>query len=150
MKDLDNAERGSKQGKRDSVGATPGSEIDDVELARALRNFKLSVHAWSDAVIARPRSVEVLSKKHAWRRGAAWALSLGLAVAVAGGGVYEQHQKQERARIAAAREAAHQRQLVEERARETEDLLARVDSDVSREVPNALEPLARLMDDETR
>jgi hypothetical protein len=32
-------------------------------------------------------------------------------------------------------------------AREEEDLLAKVDSDVSREVPVAMEPLARLMDE---
>jgi hypothetical protein len=39
-----------------------------------------------------------------------------------------------------------------ERARqEEEDLLAKVDSDVSREVPSAMEPLAQLMaEDETK
>jgi hypothetical protein len=51
------------------------------------------------------------------------------------------------ARIAAAAEAARQQKLAaEQRAHEeNEDLLAKVDSDVSREVPIAMEPLAQLM-----
>jgi hypothetical protein len=64
--------------------------------------------------------------------------------------MYEHHHRVELARIAATRAAEHQRQLAAERARETEDLLARVDSEVSREVPNALEPLAQLMDDQNQ
>ena len=53
--------------------------------------------------------------------------------------------------MAAVREAEHQRQVAEQRAREEEDLLAKVDSDVSREVPSAMEPLAQLMaEDEAR
>jgi len=55
------------------------------------------------------------------------------------------------ARIAAARQVQQQRLVAEQHAREEEDLLAKVDSDVSREVPSAMEPLARLMaEDETR
>jgi len=48
--------------------------------------------------------------------------------------------------------AEQQRLAAQERARqEEEDLLAKVDSDVSREVPSAMEPLAQLMaGDETR
>jgi hypothetical protein len=58
-------------------------------------------------------------------------------------------------RVAAARVVEQERLAVEQRARqnqkENEDLLAKVDSDVSREVPVAMEPLAELMDgDETR
>jgi hypothetical protein len=34
-----------------------------------------------------------------------------------------------------------------QRAKEEEDLMAKVDSDVAREVPSALEPLASLMRD---
>ena len=44
-----------------------------------------------------------------------------------------------------ASEAAHQREIAAERARAEEDALAKVDSDVSQEVPSALEPLAALM-----
>jgi hypothetical protein len=49
------------------------------------------------------------------------------------------------ARIAAMRAAEQQRQLAEQRAREAEEELARVDSDIARQVPNAMEPLAQLM-----
>jgi hypothetical protein len=67
------------------------------------------------------------------------------------GGIHERDHRRELAKIAAQREAENQRQLVEERAREAEDLLAKVDSDVSREVPDAMEPLARLMaEDESK
>lgn len=62
-----------------------------------------------------------------------------------GGGFLEYQHRQEQARIAAAREAQHQRQLQEERARQAEEELAQVDRDISRQVPDALEPLARLM-----
>jgi hypothetical protein len=63
--------------------------------------------------------------------------------------VYERHVKQ--VRIAAVLEAQRQRQLAANRAREEEELLAKVDSDVSRQVPSAMEPLAQLMaEDETR
>ncbi len=57
--------------------------------------------------------------------------------------------------MAAARIAEHERQAAEQRnqqlRQEDEDLLAKVDSDVSREVPSAMEPLAQMMaGDETR
>jgi hypothetical protein len=70
-----------------------------------------------------------------------------------GGGLYEQHQRQEMARVAAAARAAEQQRLVAaQQARDAEeDLLAKVDSDVSREVPSAMEPLAQLMaEDESK
>jgi hypothetical protein len=73
-----------------------------------------------------------------------------LAAGAASGGIYERRHRAELAQVAAMREAEHQRQLAAERAREAEDLLARVDSDVSREVPDALEPLAQLMDDQNQ
>ena len=117
----------------------------DKELEQVLRDFRSSVHAWSDAVYQRARMVEVAPVRMAWRGAVAWALGSVLMVGGAGGGLlHHQHQK-EQARIAAAREAEQQRRLQEQRAREAEEELAKVDSDVSREVPNALEPLAQLM-----
>jgi hypothetical protein len=74
-----------------------------------------------------------------------------LIAGAASGGLYERHHQQEAARIAAAREAAHQREIAAERAQADEDALAKVDSDVSQEVPSALEPLAALStQDESR
>ena len=82
-----------------------------------------------------------------WRLAAGWALGCVLAAGSVTGGVYERHHRQELAKIAAAAEAARQQKLVaEQRARQNEeDLLAKVDSDVSREVPSAMEPLAQMM-----
>ena len=123
-------------------GAVPEPDED---LKQALRDFRSSVHAWSNAVYQRPRLVEVASRRVAWRTATAWALGSVLVFGGAGGGLLEYRYQKEQARIVAAREAEHQRQLQEQRAREAEEELARVDSDVSREVPNALEPLAQLM-----
>ena len=58
----------------------------------------------------------------------------------------------EQARIVAARAAEQQRVAAVQRDKqlrdEEENLLASVDSDVSREVPRAMEPLTQLMDGE--
>jgi len=137
-------ERDGRAATDAGLGADDGAPRDQ-ELEQALRNFRSSVRAWSDAVYQRPRLVEVAPRRMAWRKAAGWALGSALVVGGAGGGLLEYRHQQERARIAAAREAEHQREIQEERAREAEQELARVDSDVSREVPAALEPLGQLM-----
>ncbi len=137
-----------RAGREIRAGALPDPEQDqnmDQEMEHVLRDFRLSVQAWSDAVYQRPRRVEVASRRMAWRSAAAWALGGVLVIGGAGGELLERQYQKEQARIAAAREAEHQRQLQEQRAREAEAELAKVDNDVSREVPNALEPLAQLM-----
>ena len=118
----------------------------EAELEQALRNFRSSVHAWSEAESGRPHTAKVIHLT-SWRVAAGWALGCVLAAGSLTGGLYERHHRQEVARIAAAAEAARQQKLAaEERAHEeNEDLLAKVDSDVSREVPSAMEPLAQLM-----
>jgi hypothetical protein len=76
-----------------------------------------------------------------------WALGCVLAAGSLSGGIYERHQRQQAAKMAAAAQAARQQKLaaaVRTRTQD-EDLLAKVDSDVSREVPSAMEPLAQLM-----
>ena len=123
---------------------------DDAQLERALKNFRLSVHAWSEAEMSRPRSATVAVRRWNWRLATGWALGLVLAVGGASGAIFERHQKQvEQARIAAQRDAAHQREVAAEKARvDADQLLAKVNSDVSRSVPDAMEPLAQLMDDD--
>jgi hypothetical protein len=129
------------------AGQTADGELHDPQMEQVLRDFRSSVHAWSDAVYQRPRRVEVAHWRIAWRKAAVWTLG-SVMVAGAGGGLLENQHRKEQARIAAAREAEHQRQLKE---REAEEELARVDTDVSREIPNAMEPLAQLMaPDETQ
>ena len=71
-----------------------------------------------------------------------------MVVGTVSGGVYEHHRKQEIDRAAAAQAAEHERQVAAAEAKEEEDLMANVDSDVAREVPSALEPMASLMTDE--
>ena len=124
----------------------------DPTLQNTLRDFRMCVHAWSDAVYNRPRSVLGMAPKHrAWHRATAWALGCVLAAGVAAGGIHELNHQQQLARATALREAENQRQLAEKHTREAEDLLAKVDSDISRQVPNAMEPLAQLMaEDESK
>lgn len=118
----------------------------DVTLEQALKNFRSSVHAWSEATYGQARPVAVV-RHTSWRLAASWALGCVLAAGSVTGGVYERHHRQELAKIAAAAEAARQQKLVAEQHARTndEDLLAKVDSDVSREVPSAMEPLAQMM-----
>lgn len=119
--------------------------VKDPALDRVLSDFRTSVHAWSDAVYNRPRPIAAASSRAVWRKAAAWSLGSMLVIGVAGGGALEYRRWQEAARIAAAREAQQQRALIEERERVAEKELAKVDTDVAREVPNAMEPLAQLM-----
>jgi hypothetical protein len=139
--------------KRNEVEEQAELDMKDPVLDQALMNFKASVHAWSDSELSRPRMVAKVVRRRSWRLAAGWALGCALVVGGVSGGVHEQHQRQETARLAAAaRVAERQRLIAAEHAREAEeDLLAKVDSDVSREVPSAMEPLAQLMaEDETR
>lgn len=124
----------------------------DQKLEEALSSFRLSVHAWSEAAYSSPREVAAWKPRaRSWKVAASWALSAALIAGVAAGSVKEVQHRHEVTRIAAQREADRQQQVAEERAREAEDLLAKVDRDVSQEVPDAMEPLAQMMtDDESR
>jgi len=127
-----------------------GEPAQDTQLEEALKNFRLSVHAWSEAELSRPRTATVAAQHWSWRLATGWALGLVLAVGGASGSIFERHQKQvEQARIAAERDAAQQREAAAQKARvDADQLLAKVNSDVSRSVPDAMEPLAQLMDDD--
>jgi hypothetical protein len=141
-------------------------EIDDPIVAGALKHFKASVDAWSEAAYSQPRSV-VMTTRHTWRLAATWALGCLLAAGSLAGTLYERHARQESARVAAIK-AAEQKAALEHKAveqpvaatvatrrqptavkraaSENENLLATVDSDVSRQVPAAMEPLAQMME----
>jgi hypothetical protein len=126
-----------------------GGPLDE-ELSEALVNFKLSVHAWSDAELSRPRTIAQGVKRRSWRLAVGVALGCTLLAGGVSGGVYERHERHEAARIAAEAKVAEQQRLVaaEKARQDEEDLLAKVDSDVSRETPSAMEPLAQLMDED--
>lgn len=130
-------------------------DAQDLELQAALKDFKSSVHAWSDAAYSRPRQVARAAKSRGWRLAASWAMGCLLVVGSVSGGLFERQHRIELARIASHQQAAdREKQLREQEARARvtdEDLLADVDSAVSRQVPNAMEPLAQLMtEDETK
>lgn len=141
-----NAEKRENRIAPEPLGEPNGGLALEPDMEQVLRDFRTSVHAWSEAVYHRPRLLgKVAPQRTAWRKVAAWSLGSVLVLGLAGGGSLEYRHRQEQARIAAAREAEHQRQVAEQRAREAEEELAKVDSAVSRETPNALEPLAQLM-----
>jgi hypothetical protein len=121
----------------------------DFELEQALKDFKSSVYAWSEAELSRPRMWTREVRHRSWRLALGWAMGCALVVGSVSGGLLERQHKLEVARMAAQQQAAErQKQLLEQRATVAvtdESLLAGVDSDVSREVPSAMEPLAQMM-----
>jgi len=152
------------------AGKVLTEECDDPVVAGALKHFKASVDAWSDATFSRPRMV-AKPARHTWRLAASWALGCLLAAGSLAGALYARHVQQESARIEAMKaaiRAAEQKASLERKAaeqpvaatvvskrqpiavksatNEDENLLATVDSDVSRQVPAAMEPLAQMME----
>ncbi|MFP5206639.1 MAG: hypothetical protein ACLGP3_10395 [Acidobacteriota bacterium] len=126
-------------------------EAQESELEQALGLFRQSVHAWSAAELSRPRTVALAAAHRTWRTAAAWALGCVLAAGSLGGGLYDRHLRQQAA-LAAARQAQSERLAARQQAQaaarqDDARLFATLDSDVSREVPSAMEPLAQLMDD---
>ena len=131
-----------------------GVEVSDQELETILKDFKCSVHAWSDAAYVRSRTMTAEVRHRSVRVALGWAMGCLLVAGTVSGGVLERNHRIEAAKAATAQRAAEeQRQIREEKAAKESDegLLAAVDSDISRQVPSALEPLAQMMnDDETK
>ena len=125
--------------------------VEDAELDAALRSFRQSVHAWSDAAYNRPRTVKVGARASVWRRAAGWAMGCVLVAGVASGGAYQYARQVDQARQAKlVQQQEEQRRAAAEHAAEDEDaLLTHVDSDISRQVPAAMDSLAGLVDEET-
>jgi hypothetical protein len=120
----------------------------DRDLKLALTDFKSSMHAWSDAAYSRQRTWPSAVRRRSWRLALGWAMGCLLVAGSVSGGLYQRHERLQQARIAAAQQAAYQaRQLRADRAAKISDenLLADVDSDISRQIPSALEPLAGMM-----
>ncbi|MGA2887529.1 MAG: hypothetical protein ABSE51_05705 [Terracidiphilus sp.] len=154
FKDKFAGESGEKA-ERDELQALGADEVLNAELNaelepaldEALRNFRLSVHAWSEAVLSRPQKVLVASPhKRLARLAVGWALGGVLVASGVSAGVWQHHRQE--MKIAAMRAAERERPVAQQQKQqarvEDEDLLANVDSDVSREVPAAMEPLAQL------
>jgi len=69
----------------------------DPELNEALRDFRLSVHAWSEAVYVRPRAVVEHAQRRIWRLATGWALGCVLVAGGAFGGFYGHLHRQQAA-----------------------------------------------------
>jgi len=123
--------------------------ILDQNLDEALRNFKLSVDAWSEAAYSTRRAAQFVPRPN-WRPAAAWALGCALVASSVSGVVYKHHQGEIEAKQAAATLAAQQKQIADLQSADEEDLLASVDSDVSQQVPSAMEPLAQMAEDDSK
>jgi hypothetical protein len=134
--------------RRDEEARPAGAESLELEpeLRETLGNFKASVDAWSEATMSRPREVKTPARTN-WGLVTRWALGCIVFAGSVSGGVYENHSRQEAAKIEAARIADQQRQVAAQRAKDEEDLMAKVDNDIAREVPSALEPMESLMED---
>jgi hypothetical protein len=135
---------------RNDEQAKPAVELEKLEtlepeLREALGNFKASVNAWSDAMITRPREATASARPN-WSEVTKWALGCAVFLATVSGGIYQNHHQQQAARVEAARIAQQQRELAAQKTDVQDDeLMANVDSDIAREVPSALEPMASLM-----
>ncbi len=132
-------------------------EKNEARIEQALKNFRGSVKAWSDAEFATPREVRRSRWSAMWmtltRPAVSGALAAVLATASIGVPVAVVHHQQV---VAEQRqEAANRQKAIQVRqARENEvqpmddaDLMTEVDSDIAQEAPDALQPLASLMSD---
>ena len=137
---MNRTDENSKAGRGDD-----GLELEP-ELREAIGNFKSSVEAWSEEMMSRPRQARQPARTN-WGLVTKWALGCAVFVGTVSGGVYENHRQLQAAKVEAARIAEQQHELAAQRAKEEADLMAKVDSDIARQVPSALEPLASLMDD---
>jgi hypothetical protein len=143
---------------RNDENAKPAGELEkletlDPELREALGNFKASVDAWSDEMISRPREAKAPARTN-WSAATKWALGCVVFAGTVSGGMYQNYRLQEAARVEATRAAEQQRELAAAKANKqddlaaNDDLMANVDTDIAREVPSALEPMASLMTDD--
>lgn len=148
---------------------------EDRELKQALKHFKTSMDAWSEAAMSRPRMVAKASVRHNWRRVASWAMGCLLAACSLAVGVHTIYHGQQMVKLSAqktAQQAAVEqvasvqepalpasaqaaeaapvpdtKAVKDDAGAQDKDLLASVDRALSRTVPEAMEPLAQFMDD---
>jgi cell division protein FtsL len=135
-----------------------------MELDAALKNFRESMHGWSEQEFSKTRVIRRSRWDAAWRAIAspamAWTMSCALLVASVGGSLTIHHERQ----VEAARQQAtlKQQQMEQEKAAmmaenkaaatansamDDDELLSHVDSDIAQAAPDAMQPLAILMSD---
>lgn len=133
----------------------------EAELGEALGEFRDCARSWGQASYARPARTMQPVHRLGWRLAAGWAVAVLLAVLTTGGvAVWREHRTVAGAPPAvkplpAVPQEAHRNQPATLEKPESavpdladEDLLAKIDRDVARQTPKAMEPLAQLMDED--
>jgi len=120
-------------------------EFQDAAIESAIENFRRSVRAWSEAELSHARAVQTAIRHRSWRLAMGWALGCALVMGGASGVLLERRHQAEQARIKTLQDAEHRRQVAAQRVKDADEELAKVNSDVARDVPSAMEPLAQLM-----
>jgi len=146
--------------KQDSRISDSVLHEEDPQVEAALRNFRQSVHSWSEQEYSRTRMPAVASRRSSWSLFAnpiaAWGLAGVLAVSAitVPTGIHFRHEQQRIAAEQAAAEAQRQEELkhqqeVQQAAMKIsdEELLSHIDSDLAQAAPDAMEPLASLMNE---
>jgi hypothetical protein len=131
---------------------------EDPQVEAALRNFRQSIHSWSEQEYSRTRIPAASSRRSSWSLFtnpiAAWGLAGVLAVSAVTvpTSMHYRHVEQQRVAEQAAAEAQRQQELqhqheIEQAAMKISDdeLLSHIDSDLAQAAPDAMEPLASLM-----
>lgn len=141
---------------RKQHGPDVRDDAQEIDVDLALKHFRESVHNWSEQEFVRPRSVQ----RSRWTAifhlvaNPVMACSLAgvLVIGSVGVPVSIRHERQ----VEAAKIAAQQRQQeLEKQARDQQatvvmsddELLSHVDSDIAQGAPDAMQPLASLMND---
>jgi hypothetical protein len=138
---------------------TEDEQLENERIEMALRHFRDSVRAWSDEEFSRPRTIVHSRWDNFWRAAANPAMGWALAGVLMLGGVavpvsvvHERQAAAEQAKKLAIQQ--QQERLKEEAARQQADvamnddeLLSHVDSDIAQSTPDAMQPLASLMND---
>jgi hypothetical protein len=130
---------------------------EDPQVAEALRHFRESVHAWSEAEHSKPRLIRQSRRSTVWAiivnpllgwslAAAVLATTVGVPVAV-----HHQHvvdgQKQDALAKQQKLEQEQASQAAQARAAAIDDdeLMSHVDSDIAQDAPDAMQPLSSLM-----
>jgi hypothetical protein len=131
------------------------NESEDPQVAEALRHFRESVHAWSEAEYSKPRTVRQARRNSIWSIMASPLLGWSLAAIVLGTSVgvpvemHHRNQVQAAQKVAADQAAQKLAQEKAEQARiaaiDDDELMSHVDSDIAQDAPDAMQPLASLM-----
>jgi hypothetical protein len=137
-------------------------DAEDLQVTAALRNFRESVHGWSEQEFSKTRTSRVIAPHGFWvrMRGpvAGWALGCVVAMTAVTVAVTVPVTVHRQHKIAEERIAQQEQiRLADEKAKleaansmTDEELLSHVDSDIAQATPDAMEPLASMMRDTNR